>query len=241
MDKSFAFFSSLHTGQNHLTRTKDLSNPAFPGKLDLDGGVHAGFLGCLNAFCTQILLQTFTSHRVVILKTGLVVHQDNLTFLRAFRGSESFRTMLLDHLENFGNHIRILRLVQNARNVEHAVLEELHGDFLFRLVSVALGQKNQSHRIMTEPCVFLGFLLLDSTTNLVSGAFASPQDALFFHFEQRVLNRELVQKYVRVHSLRGSNQNHHGGQCGSVHYSQGSTAPPIRFSKPSTEPWDTDR
>jgi hypothetical protein len=136
--------------------------------------------------------------------------------LGAFRGSEPFRTMILNHLQNLGNHIRILRLVQNARNVEHAVLEELDS-------------------------VFLGFLLLDSTTNLVSGAFASPQDALLFDFEQGLLNRELVQQNVRVHSVGCANQDHHGGQCGSVHSSQGSTGLPIRFSKPWTEPSDSDR
>lgn len=70
---------------------------------------------------------------------------------------------------------------------------------------------------MTEPRVLFGFLRLHSATNLVSGAFASPQYALLFHLQQGLLDRELVQKNVRVHSEGCANQDHHGGQCGSVH------------------------
>ena len=84
-----------------------------------------------------------------------------------FGGSQTFRTMIPNHLENLGHHIRILGLVQNARNVEHAVLEELDGDLLFILKSVSAGQKDQCHRVMSESRVLLGLLGLDPPTNLV--------------------------------------------------------------------------
>ena len=217
MDKSLAFLSSLHTGQNHLACTKDFGNPAFIRELDLDRGIHAGFLRRLDAFRTQILVELFASHGVVILETCLLVHENHLTFLGAFRGRQAFRTMLSNHSQNLGNHIRILRLVQDARNVEHAVLEEFDRNFLFNLKTVTLREQHKGHGIMTEPRVLLGFLRLHSASNLVSGAFASPQDALLFHLQQGVLDWEFVQEYVRVHSERCANQDHHRGQSGSVH------------------------
>ena len=75
--------------------------------------------------------------------------------------------MLLDHLQDLGDDIGVLRLVQNARNVEHAVLEELDRDFLFRLKSVPAGQQHQRHGVVTEPRVLLGLLGLDASTDLI--------------------------------------------------------------------------
>lgn len=138
MDKTLAFLSSLHTGQNHLACTKDLGNPAFPRELDLDCGIHAGFLRSLNPFGTQIHLQLFTGHRVVILKSSLVVHENHLTLLGAFGRRQTLGTRLSNHGQNFGNHVRILGLVQDARDVEHAVLEEFDRNFLFKLFAISV-------------------------------------------------------------------------------------------------------
>jgi hypothetical protein len=122
-----------------LSRPEDLRNPLGVGKVDLDRGIDCGFVVRLIALSTKGGMQTLAREVGDTPKRGLVVHEDDTARVWC-PGSlqDSLGTHLFNGPPNPSHHIPVIPLIENARDMKHAVLEDFHRDLLAKKRAIAI-------------------------------------------------------------------------------------------------------
>jgi hypothetical protein len=168
-----------------LARPEDLRNPLGLREVDLDRGIDSRLIVGLVALAAKGQMQMLTREVSDSLERGLVVHQHNPAGVRRPGSLEDcIGTGLQNLCPNPVDHITIIPLIENARDVEHAVLEDLDRNLLLAKRAVPGGQQNHRDAIVSESRRPLRGSWSLAVSDSVLFGLASLEDALLFELDE---------------------------------------------------------
>ena len=108
-------------------------------------------------------------------------------------------------LENIEG-IDLVPLVENSRHMEHAIMEDLHGNLLLGQFTAAVVENHNCHRIVSKSRG--RYRLWISTLDTIALGFSPAQNSSLLDLDDSVLEWHIIQHFVRVQLHRIRVQNH---------------------------------
>ena len=119
-----------HSRKNDIPCTEHLGDPLHVGEVDLYGRIHGGLILRPHTRLAQVRIQRLARQTLCLRQARLVIHQDHTPHLRC----PLARNRIWACREDMGTkavHDRtIVALVKDARDMEHAILEDLDRNLL---------------------------------------------------------------------------------------------------------------
>jgi hypothetical protein len=168
-----------------LSRPEDLRNPLGVREIHLDRRIDCGLIVGLVALPTERQMEVLAREVGDASKRRLVVHENNPASIGS-PGSlqDSIRTGLQNLRPNPVDHIAIIPLIENARDVEYAVLEDLDRNLLLAKRAIPGGHQDHRDAIVSEPRCPLRDDWSLPVADLVLFGLAALEDALLFELDE---------------------------------------------------------